>query len=214
MKVITQYPIAFDSPDHLHPMGTKHDNSTCKELLDELQQRFGTTYKLLDLGCAGGQFVIDCVNRGNVAIGLEGSDYSVHHARANWPEHHDKELLLCDISRPFAITTDLGSHVHFDVITSWEVFEHIPPERLDCFFDNIAKHLSSDGIVFASISRAPHVHEGANLHQSAHLSWQEWQQRLGRLFDIAMYPYPWSPRDDTRATSYFVQLTHANKGSK
>ena len=32
----TDYPVAYDSPDHLYPWGTKNDNSTDIGFIDEI----------------------------------------------------------------------------------------------------------------------------------------------------------------------------------
>jgi len=129
IRVITNHPVAEDSRDHTHPWGTMRDNSTSVDLLYEMRRRFGW-YSLLDLGCAGGQFVIDSMRLANLAVGLEGSDYSARTGRANWPEYHNKNLFTCDISRPFTVVQDgppwLAARAEpllFDVITAWEVME-------------------------------------------------------------------------------------------
>jgi len=53
--------------------------------------------KILDMGCSGGGFVRNCLDDGCLAIGLEGSDYSKRHRRAEWrviPEY----LFTCDVT--------------------------------------------------------------------------------------------------------------------
>ena len=35
-RVETEYPIAFDSPDHLYPWGTKRDNHTSESFIHEV----------------------------------------------------------------------------------------------------------------------------------------------------------------------------------
>ena len=62
LKVITEHKIAFESPDHIVPSGTKNDNSTNRAFIlpmnKLLSQEFrGRQLKFLDLGCAGGQLV-------------------------------------------------------------------------------------------------------------------------------------------------------------
>ena len=95
ITVKTNYPVAFDSPDHIKPWGTKRDNTTNHAFIEEMHNHFKSTkdldtFNFLDLGCSGGQLVVDFAQRGNLSVGLEGSDYSVIHGRANWPEYHNK----------------------------------------------------------------------------------------------------------------------------
>jgi hypothetical protein len=69
--------IAFDSPDHLMPWGTRHDNSTHERFNQKLWRIYPShdIIKVLDMGCAGGGFVRSCINDGHFAVGLEGSDF-------------------------------------------------------------------------------------------------------------------------------------------
>ena len=40
IQVITKYPIAYDSPDHICPWGTKHDNSTSLNFIQDVEKHF------------------------------------------------------------------------------------------------------------------------------------------------------------------------------
>jgi 2-polyprenyl-3-methyl-5-hydroxy-6-metoxy-1,4-benzoquinol methylase len=166
MKVITDYPVAKDSPDHIFPWGTKRDNTTDLGFIQEIEQYFNRKIKTLDVGCSGGQLTIDFNNRGHTAIGIEGSDYSVKHHRANWPQYHNRCLFTCDATKPYQVVDDEGNPVQFDLITSWEVVEHIRPGDLRQFFTNIKNHMADDAIFCASIAPIPDIIEGHVLHQS------------------------------------------------
>lgn len=78
--------IAYESIDHMRPLGTRMDNHTSVEFIEELEEYFAMyrgidKIKLLDLGCAGGQFVVDMAVRGHIAVGLEGSNYNIRHKK-------------------------------------------------------------------------------------------------------------------------------------
>jgi cyclopropane fatty-acyl-phospholipid synthase-like methyltransferase len=166
-QVSTDYPVALDSIDHTHPGGTMHDNSRNPRFNEKL---FALLSKrplwVLDLGCAGGGFVKDMLDAGQVAIGLEGSDYSLLRKRAEWATIPDN-LFTCDITRPFAVwaeqpgieTPDLTYQpAAFDVVTAWEVMEHLPEERLPTLCNNIKNLLAYDGewIMSVSTQHGPH----------------------------------------------------------
>jgi cyclopropane fatty-acyl-phospholipid synthase-like methyltransferase len=154
-KIITDYPIAHESPDHIEPYGTKQDNCTSHEFIQQLEMYFGRKISLLDLGCAGGQFVVDMLHNNNFAIGLEGSDYSIKHNRPNWPEFNNKNMFTCDISKPFSVVSDEFELLKFDCITAWDVLEHIPESRLSTVFTNILSHINIGGLFVGHIASWP-----------------------------------------------------------
>src|SRR3954466_16367742 len=145
LRLETKHPVAFESPDHLAPRGTMNDNSTNKKFVTFMAERIdrelpGVIHGSLDLGCSGGQLVRDFRDMGWIAVGLEGSDYSLKHKRANWPELAGKNLFTCDITKPFELLNH-EAPLKFDLITAWEVIEHIGTADLDQLFRNITTRL-------------------------------------------------------------------------
>jgi SAM-dependent methyltransferase len=209
IEVETQYPIALASLDHTLPFGTKQDNNTSQGLLAELASELQEPYNLLDIGCSGGQFVVDCWARGNTAVGLEGSDYSLRHQRANWPGYHNKLLFLCDLTKPFRVTED-REPLRFDVVTAWEVMEHFSPDDLKAVLENLVHHMHEGSLFLASISRDT----GDPHHLSAHLSEAAWNDRLLPYFHVAPYTYRWSPRDEARHNSRFLRAVRCSGGGR
>src|SRR5512139_308514 len=129
-SVKTEHPIALDSPDHLHPMGTKMDNhfnlEFNKHVMKIIPER---PLSVLDLGCAGGAMVKSFIDMGQVAIGIEGSDYCQVHQLHEWSVIPGN-LFTADARQPFQVK-DGRKNMQFDLITHWEFFEHINPEGLD-----------------------------------------------------------------------------------
>jgi 2-polyprenyl-3-methyl-5-hydroxy-6-metoxy-1,4-benzoquinol methylase len=209
MKVITNYPIAVNSPDHLYPCGTAYNNSTDHNFITEIENYFGNTrINFLDIGCAGGQLVVDFNNRGHLAIGLEGSDYSVIHSRANWPTYHNKLLFTCDATMPYTIVDDNNQQIKFNCISAWEVIEHIAPEELDQFFMNVINHMHDTAIFVGSISEHPSYwdYDGQTrqLHQSI-FSKNYWiDEILPKYFKVEEYPFIYKVRYEE--TSFWVKL--------
>lgn len=150
----TDYPVAINSMDHIHPRGTMADNTRCPRFVRKCESLFPIEkeLKFLDLGCSGGGIVLDACLRGHVGIGLEGSNHSLINQRAEW-RLLKNNLFTCDITKDFSLyDTDKTESVKFDIISAWEVLEHLPEESLPTFFQNIKKHLSDDGYLIASIS--------------------------------------------------------------
>lgn len=149
--VYTNDPIAYASDDHVYPRGTRNDNTRYPRFVRAAELTLDKKQlKVLDLGCAGGGMVLDFLLANHMAIGIEGSDYSAVWKRAEWgtiPGH----LFTADITKPFRISSKEVAE-EFDLITAWEVLEHINEEELTGLFDNIRKHLSTDGIFCGSVA--------------------------------------------------------------
>ena len=168
MQVITDNPIASDSVDHLHPWGTAHDNSINVEFNKRLYKHFNRKISVMDLGCSGGGFIAMCHDDGNISVGIEGSDHSKKIKRAAWGTHPNI-LFTSDITHDFQVLGDDGSPMKFDVITMWEVLEHIPEgEKLEKMFYNIVKHSKRGTLFIASHSTRNDNVYGIEYHPTIH----------------------------------------------
>lgn len=204
----TKFPIAYDSVDHLEPAGTKNDNSSNLDLIDEVEKDLGKNsprLQVLDLGCAGGQLVHDFVKRGHIAVGLEGSDYNVIHQRAEWPILYQKNLFTCDITREYAISIEKDQTIQpfeCDLVTAWEVVEHIPPDRLTDFFEFIRRHLKLGGKFIAGISLC-----SAHPHHASLFSISDWKKKiLNHLPGLLLKEYPYHNIGHPAFTSLYIAL--------
>ena len=162
---------AFDSPDHICSHGCIRDNNSSIGLINEICQYFeNKKITIIDLGCAGGQFVADFVERGHIAIGLEGSPHAIDGiGKENWKKYFNKNLFLCDITENYQLYSN-NEPVTADVIHSEEVLEHISEDKIDNVLCNIKKHLKPTGICLFGISIVPDIQEKDGktyiLHQS------------------------------------------------
>ena len=180
IRLETQHPVAYQSPDHLVPWGTQYDNSTHGKFLLHMEELIQRTQpkglkRAMDLGCSGGGLVHDLLRMGWVAVGLEGSDFSLKHQRAHWPQLGRKHLFTCDIGKPFRLLDQETVH-QADLITMWEVLEHIRTDELPTLFENILNHLKPGGYFVASTTSEPDIHEGVELHQTkmTNSEWRQW----------------------------------------
>jgi hypothetical protein len=189
----TEHPVAYTSPDHLYPQGTKNDKggpsytweNGFNPFVDEVVTYFNRPdLKVLDLGAASGYLVKDFMKRGCITVGLEGSDWSIKNKVKNWKELYGKNLFTCDIGKPFQIKYNQNP-VKFNLINAWEVVEHLPPEELSVFTENVYNHLEDDGIFVCSISpwfEPSVINPSVNLHLAHKVtSKQDWKDIFNRF---------------------------------
>jgi SAM-dependent methyltransferase len=154
VRVVTDFPIAYESHDHIVPHGTKQDNTKNGAYVRELIRRFGPDMRYMDLGCAGGGFVSQFLNNNVLAIGIEGSDYGRKNEHGEWPKIPNN-LFTADITKPFEVLDDEGNRIEFDVISAFDVLEHIHEADLVQVLTNINNHLKQGGIFTAGIATFP-----------------------------------------------------------
>ena len=142
--------MASDSPDHTEPRGTKNDNTRhprfvrrCEQILPEIRH--------LDIGCAGGGLVWEFTLAGHLSVGVEGSDLNLREGRAEWRTIPDR-LFTADVCAPFHIQGDDGNPVLFNLVTAWELFEHIPTSSVDDVIANLVANMSVDAMLVCSIA--------------------------------------------------------------
>jgi hypothetical protein len=183
--VRAERPVAYDSPDHQIPTGTRRDNSRnwrfnvkLYQLLGRRMPRVGPRgawvywpnidLKILDLGCSGGGFVKDCLDDGFLAVGLEGSDYSKKWNRAEWATVPGY-LFTCDVTKDFdVLLQDDGGErrILFDAVTAWEVMEHIAERDLPKVAENVKKHMADGALWIMSVDDGSYLVGGVDLHQT------------------------------------------------
>jgi 2-polyprenyl-3-methyl-5-hydroxy-6-metoxy-1,4-benzoquinol methylase len=156
-RIFSDYEIADSSADHLNPTGTRQDDSFNGRFWYKLKKLL-INFSLLDLGCSNGRLVKEIIDRGDVALGLEGSDYS-RKMRGSYWSTLDKTFLFCqDITKKYQIFNinlskrNIIETFKFDVITAFEVFEHIADKDWDAMLDNILAHSKPSTIYIFSIS--------------------------------------------------------------
>lgn len=211
ISVITDKPLAFDSPDFIQLWGAKNDNTKDPAFYVEIEQHYnGEKINYLDLGCSGGGLVADMHNRGHLAVGLEGTDYSAKTGRAEWAELYNKNLFTADVTEPYSILND-GNQVLFDIISAFELVEHIHPNDLNRLFKHISSNLKIGGMFVASVSTKEDIINGVVLHQSVfnEMDWRfniltEDEALKDTNLELVPYPFVAKPRRD--AGSFHIGL--------
>ena len=180
-EIITNFPIAYESPDHLNPWGTKRDLSRQLRFESKLykfmeHKKFNN---ILDLGCSGGAYICNMHDLGFFAIGLEGSDFSKKYKRGPWAYLSDYVLFTCDITKPFEIIKE-KKLANMDIISSFEVLEHLKENQIVSLFENINTHSHQNTRLIFSIALSDDIIDGVNLHQTVKpKSW--WIEKFSNL---------------------------------
>ncbi len=156
VRLKTDHPVAVDAADTRWPRGAVNDSSMHPPFIDKVEKALFSKgpIRVLDLGCAGGGMVREFLERGHEAVGLEGSDAPERLGLGEWrncPLH----LFTCDISSPFRLVDKAGSPMFFDLVTAWEVLEHIAETKISILVENIASHLAPGGVFVGSVDMAP-----------------------------------------------------------
>lgn len=151
-KVNTRFPIAEKSADHNFPLGALNDCTHSPALVAWAERNFTKPIYYLDLGCAGGGLIFDFIMANHSAVGIEGSSVSSDSAAGFWPALKNKALFTADITEEFQVTQN-NAPTKFDLITAWEVLEHIYPKQIEQLFKNVYNHLNDGGIFLASVAQ-------------------------------------------------------------
>jgi len=167
MELETDCPIAIDTDDHKIPWGTAQDNTRSPRFVARCEELFQRQLTYLDLGCSGGGLALDFILRGHRGFGVEGSDFSKKAQRAEW-RLLPNNLFTADITKTFRMRDKTRAIVQCDVISAWEVMEHIADEDLASVLANVRAHLKPDGIFVGSIALRPDDHPatGASYHRT------------------------------------------------
>ena len=180
IKLVTDYPVAYKSLDHLYPHGTIRDNTRYPRFIEKCEEllRSDKPLSFLDLGCSGGGMVLEAALREHISMGLEGSDCSQKEQRAEWRLLGNR-LQTCDITKPFRLENIDGNLYLFDVITAWEVLEHIAEDDLTQLLSNIRNHLTTGGYFVASIANWADIDpvSGVNWHVTCH-PYEWWKNKF------------------------------------
>ena len=164
-SIKTNKEIAYDSLDHIIPWGTKNDNSKNIKFVYKIMKWLEyKDIRVLDIGCSGGGSVKQFSEFGAIAVGVEGSDYSKVHKRAEWGTIPN-QLFTADATHDFTLFIDKKPML-FNLITAWEFIEHIETDDLPQVFKNIDKHLDKNGVCIMSVATVDDIIEGHNLHRT------------------------------------------------
>jgi hypothetical protein len=126
---------------------------------------------ILELGSGAGSlaYFLRKFNPNLVIVTLDGNKESISSPYIS-QEHH----FVVRTDEKYELVNENDDIILFDLILSFEHFEHIIPENLNIFFDNIVKHTSKSSYMLASASKQT---GGFDWHPSI-FQQHEWKEML------------------------------------
>lgn len=186
VEYLNQYPaysftctqiLALDSNDHLEPESTFEGTVSrpefvlaCGRIIEKDKLNF------LDFGCGSGALVFDFLARGHFAIGLDGSDAAKTMDYGYW--NFIKHLHNCDVTKAFGFFTPEKKKIKFDIVSMWEVFEHVPETQCGLVLQNIRENLNDDGLFVGLISLLEYVNQHTGVPYHVTLKEKTWWTKL------------------------------------
>lgn len=164
LKIITKHPIALDSADHTDPHGALDQRGNeGVEFFYELSRKYPEVKSVLDLGTGTGAFVANGIADDFEAYGIEGSDCV--DSSLPWVYYKDTRLFHADlrhrfvlgeqrerwIDEPYGPTEYRTYPKQFDLITAWDVMEHLDENTIEVSLENFVRHTRKGSYVMATI---------------------------------------------------------------
>jgi len=181
--------LALDSNDYLEPESTVEGLTSGDWFVHESVKLFKKdSINFLDIGCGGGGLTFNFMKNGHFSVGLDGSDYCKNLKKGYW--NIPNLLNNADVTKPFLFKDKDDNGIEFDIITMWEVFEHIPEELISGVLQNIYCNISHQGYFIGSISTIEYVNSKTGTVYHVTLKDIDWWKEKFRENGLEFIPIP------------------------
>jgi len=103
--------------------------------------------KVLDLGCGTGYGAKLLSRTAEKVIAADADFYVLQYGEKNYPDPYIQRVRVPYITAEQHLPFDNDS---FDAVVNFEVIEHVPVEHMEAYFDEIARVLKPEGLLFIS----------------------------------------------------------------
>jgi hypothetical protein len=204
----TDYVLASASNDHINPESTIEGIVRPAYFVRDCIRQLGPEIKCLDLGTGAAGLVFEFAMNDIFAIGVDGSDFCRKNGVGYWPLLNDN-LFTCDITKPFTFLSKEGHvPVNFDIVTMWEVLEHIAESDLSMLLSNIERHLGKDGYFIGSVSLVEYVDSIGNPYHVTLKPREWWKARFMESGLVMLDTHPFNERFFCRGNGPRFQDIH------
>lgn len=125
----------------------------------DLVKLYPKANKFLDIG-SGPTYLSQKLRELNPEFLVVSLDGNYEILTLPWVDSNYHFCLRTDVD--YTLVDEKDEIVKFDVITSFEHFEHIQPEKFEVFINNIRKHMHQDSVLYASGASWSYSSEGAD----------------------------------------------------
>ena len=160
-------------------------HATWRHWMPFLRAQVGTGARLLDLGCAYGFLVVEALDAGFDAVGVDASRFAIGEAGA-WARPAVGRLLAAHAERlPFADAS-------FDVITAFDVLEHVP--RPELLLAEAARVLRPGGLLVGATPDPLLFGRSEETHVAEHVPswWVRELERAGFSVSLRFFQAEWN----------------------
>jgi len=174
------------------PEGYQHEDGLCFDennvswmiqenfdsLGEDILNKFPNTKNILDVGAGAGNLRRGLlkVNPDLLVVTLDGNKETINSPLVNKNTHF---VLRTDVEYELVDENDVI--LKFDLICSFEHFEHIEPKFFDTFIDNIKRHSHKDTILIATA--ANWKYNNSNVHCNVKNE-KEWEEELTQKYGM------------------------------
>lgn len=162
--------------DNSHPAWMLQEDF--RKLSKDILKTYPYVKKILDVGSGAGNLRYALIenNPDLTIITIDGNYETINSPLINVDTHF---ILRTDVD--YTIVDDNNDIVKFDIICSFEHFEHIEPQYFDVFIENLKKHSHKDTILIASAANWKYPNSEVHCNVK---SLKEWDDELTKKYGM------------------------------